>query len=170
MCWNNTGSPPPAALKKLVPKYLSVNNIVTAPANTGSEAISKNAVITHVHTNRGIFISVIPGARMLNTVAIMLIAPMIDETPKMCTVNIKNGKASPNCNTSGGYIVQPPAGPPPFINSVLINKAKPKGRIQKLILFIRGSAISGAPIIRGIIQLANPTPAGMTAPKIMMRA
>ena len=143
---------------------------MTAPAKTGREAISKNAVITQVQTNNGIFIKVIPGARILNTVAIILIAPIMDEIPKICTVNIKNGKASPNCKTRGGYIVQPPAGPPPFINNVLISKAKPKGSIQKLILFIRGNAISGAPIIKGIIQLAKPTPAGITAPKIIMRA
>ena len=46
ICWNKTGSPPPAALKKLVPKYLSVRSIVTAPAKTGNEAINKNEVIT----------------------------------------------------------------------------------------------------------------------------
>ena len=31
----NIGSPPPAGSKKLVLKFLSVNNIVIAPANTG---------------------------------------------------------------------------------------------------------------------------------------
>ena len=44
-----------------------------------------------------------------------------------------------------------------------------KGKIQKLKLFIRGKAISGAPIIIGIIQLANPTKAGMIAPKTITR-
>ena len=51
ICWNITGSPPPAASKKLVPKYLSVKIMVTAPANTGITAINKNAVINHVQTN-----------------------------------------------------------------------------------------------------------------------
>ena len=41
MCWNITGSPPPAALKKLVPKWRSVSSIVTAPASTGITAISR---------------------------------------------------------------------------------------------------------------------------------
>ena len=67
-------------------------------------------------------------------------------------------------------MVHPPAGAPPSINRVLNNKAKAKGKIQKLILFILGSAISGAPIINGIIQLARPTPAGITAPKIIISA
>ena len=44
------------------------------------------------------------------------------------------------------------------------------GRIQKLRLFIRGRAMSGAPIISGIIQLAMPAAAGITAPKIISRA
>jgi hypothetical protein len=45
-----------------------------------------------------------------------------------------------------------------------------KGRIQKLKLFMRGSAMSGAPTCNGIIQFARPTNAGMTAPKIMISA
>ncbi len=46
---------------------------------------------------------------------------------------------------------------------------KANGRIQKLQLFIRGSAISGAPIIMGISQLAKPVKAGITAPNTMIR-
>ena len=82
MCWNITGSPPPAALKKEVPKYLSVNSIVTAPANTGKDAIRRNPVIIQVQTNKGNFNKVIPGALILKTVASTLIAPPIDEAPK----------------------------------------------------------------------------------------
>ena len=47
--------------------------------------------------------------------------------------------------------------------------AKAKGRIQKLKLLSRGNAMSGAPIISGIIQLAKPTKAGITAPNTMIR-
>ena len=54
---------------------------------------------------------------------------------------------------------------PPSINSVEVNRASANGRIQKLQLFIRGSAISGAPIIIGIIQLANPTKARHNRPE-----
>ncbi|MNT23185.1 hypothetical protein D3C72_1585970 [compost metagenome] len=43
------------------------------------------------------------------------------------------------------------------------------GNSQKLKLFIRGRAMSGAPIISGIIQLARPTKAGITAPKTITR-
>ena len=68
-------------MKKVVPKNLSVNNIVIAPAKTGIDAINKNAVINQVQTKIGIFISVIPGALILSIVAITLIAPKIDERP-----------------------------------------------------------------------------------------
>ena len=88
-CWNSTGSPPPEASKKLVPKWMSISIMVTTPASTGMTAISRKAVISQVHTNRGIFIRVIPGARMFRMVAITLMAPMIDDTPMMCTANIK---------------------------------------------------------------------------------
>ncbi len=43
------------------------------------------------------------------------------------------------------------------------------GSSQKLQLFIRANAMSGAPIIIGICQFAKPTAAGMIAPKIMIR-
>ena len=88
-CWNRTGSPPPAALKNDVPKWISINIMVTTPANTGMTAINKNAVINQVQTNKGIFINVIPGARIFKIVAMILIAPMMDEAPMMCTPKIK---------------------------------------------------------------------------------
>ena len=67
-------------------------------------------------------------------------------------------------------MVQPPARPPPGTNSEPISSVKANGRIQKLKLFMRGSAMSGAPTCIGTIQLASPTNAGMTAPKIMISA
>ena len=43
------------------------------------------------------------------------------------------------------------------------------GSSQKLQLFMRGKAMSGAPIMSGICQLAKPAMAGMMAPKIIIR-
>src|SRR3954465_2815282 len=80
-CWNNTGSPPPAALKNDVPKWRSVRSIVTAPASTGITASSKYAVMSHDQQKSGIFINVMPGARRLRIVVMMLIEPMIDDAP-----------------------------------------------------------------------------------------
>jgi hypothetical protein len=95
ICWNKTGSPPPAALKKLVPKYLSVRSIVTAPAKTGNEAINKNEVITQVQTNNGICINDIPGALIFIIVVIKFIAPNIDDIPAKCKLNIAKSTPPP---------------------------------------------------------------------------
>jgi hypothetical protein len=127
-------------------------------------------VISQLHTNSGIFSSDMPGARMFMIVTITLIAPMIEEAPIRCTAKISIGNESPVCSDSGGYMVQPPAGPPPGTNRLPIRSVNANGRIQKLKLFMRGSAMSGAPICSGIIQFASPTNAGITAPKIMMSA
>lgn len=51
------------------------------------------------------------------------------------------------------------------------NKRKEGGRSQKLMLFIRGKAMSGAPIIKGISQFPKPPiMIGITIKKIMMKA
>ena len=60
---------------------MSINIMVTQPASTGITAINRNAVISQVQTNSGIFINVMPGARRLRMVAITLIAPMIELMP-----------------------------------------------------------------------------------------
>ncbi len=95
---------------------------------------------------------------------------MIEDIPIRWTEKIRNGNASPVCNTSGGYMVQPLAGAPPGINSVDSRIENATGSIQNDQLFMRGSAMSGAPIMSGIIQLASPTNAGMTAPNTMISA
>ena len=83
---------------------------------------------------------------------------------------ISMGMESPLCSTSGGYIVQPAAGAPPGMKKEPSRIVNANGKIQKLRLFMRGSAMSGAPICSGTIQFARPTKAGMTAPKIMTSA
>jgi len=60
-------------------------------------------------------------------------------------------------------------GPPPGISSVDSSSIKATGSSQKLKLLSRGRAMSGAPICSGIIQLASPVKAGMTAAKTMIR-
>ena len=52
-----------------------------------------------------------------------------------------------------------------------MSKMKAGGSSQKEMLFMRGNAMSGAPIMIGTIQLAKPPiSAGMTMKKIMTRA
>lgn len=62
--------------------------------------------------------------------------------------------------------------PDPLLKIVLNNmKIKEGGNNQKLILFIRGKAISGEPSIIGIIQLPKPPiKAGITIKKIIIKA
>ena len=70
---------------------------------------------------------------------------------------------------NGGYIVQPTPGPSPT-NAEPISNANDGTSSQKLILFIRGNAMSGDPIISGTNQLPKPPIiAGMTVKKIMIR-
>ena len=58
----------------------------------------------------------------------------------------------------------------PSTNSEMINSVKDAGSSQNEMLFMRGNAISGAPIISGTIQFPNPPIiAGMTMKKIMIR-
>jgi len=66
-----------------VPKCLSVNIIVTAPARTGSVATKRNAVTNQPHAKIGIFINVMPGARILKMVTITLIEPRIEDIPNV---------------------------------------------------------------------------------------
>src|SRR5690606_19763357 len=116
---------------------------------------------SHDHTNIGIFIRGMPGARMFMIVTMMLIDAMIDEKPSRWTAKIRNGNAAPVCSTSGGYMVQPEAGPPPGMKNVTSSRKAANGSSQNDQLFSRGSAMSGAPIISGTIQFAKPANAGM---------
>ena len=127
-------------------------------------------MINQVQTNIGILMSVMCGARMLMIVTMMLIAPMIDDRPMRWIEKIRNGNASPVCSTSGGYMVQPLAGAPPGKNNVESSMPNATGSIQNDQLFMRGNAMSGAPICSGIIQFARPTNAGITAPNTMISA
>src|SRR5690606_7218284 len=125
--------------------------------------------MSQVQQNRGIFISVMPGARMFRMVTMMLIAPMMDEAPRMCTAKMAKSMPGPICSDRGAYMVQPEAVAPPGTKNEAVNRMAPTGSSQKLKLFMRAKAMSEAPICMGIIQLAKPTNAGMMAPKIMIR-
>ncbi len=86
-------------------KFLSVNSIVIAPANTGSDNINKKAVIKMAHTNKGNLCIDIPGALMLNIVVIKLTVPKIEDIPAKCKLNIAKSTEPPEWNPmldSGG--------------------------------------------------------------------
>jgi len=106
-------------------------------------------------------------------VVIKLIAPKIDETPAKCNLKIERSTEPPEWDRvvdSGGYTVQPVPAPLSTIPPVN-NKVNDGGSSQNLILFIRGNAMSGAPIIKGTSQLPNPPiMIGITIKKIMTNA
>jgi hypothetical protein len=87
-CWYKIGSPPPAGSKNEVLKFLSVNNIVIAPANTGNDNKSKTDVMKTAQTNNGNLWNVIPGVLILIIVVMNFIAPKIDEIPAKCRLKI----------------------------------------------------------------------------------
>jgi hypothetical protein len=128
----------------------------------------ENAVISQVQQNIGIFISVMPGARMFSTVVMMLIAPMMELAPARWTAKIAMSMPGPICIDRGAYMVQPAALAPPGTKKEPSSSRDAATSSQKLKLFIRANAMSLAPIIIGICQFAKPTKAGMIAPKIMI--
>src|SRR5471032_717132 len=116
--------------------------MVTAPASTGITATNRKAVINQVQENMGNFIRVIPGARRLSAVTMILIAPMMDDAPAMCTAKINRSMPGPIWVESGAYIVQPAAAAPPGAKNDQSNKTLDIGSNQKLRLFIRAKAMS----------------------------
>lgn len=94
-CTNNTGSPPPEGSKKFVLRFLSVNNIVIAPANIGNDNNNNHAVINTAHTNKGIKWKCNPGALILMIVLIKFIAPNIEDIPAKCNENITKSTEPP---------------------------------------------------------------------------
>src|SRR3954447_8302310 len=150
--------------------------MVIAPASTGSDNSSRNTVTRIDHTNSGILCRVMPGARMLKMVVMKLMAPNIEDAPARCSDRIAKSTAGPGWPEvdSGAYMVQPaptPLAPGSPSTKVEINSsAKEAGSSQKEMLFIRGNAMSGAPIINGTNQFPKPPIiAGITMKKIIIR-
>jgi hypothetical protein len=110
---------------------------------------------------------------MFKIVTIKFIAPKIDAIPAKCKLKIAKSTAAPEWASmplNGGYTVHPvPA--PTSIKLEAINRKNAGGNNQKLKLFNRGNAISGAPINKGTNQLPKPPiMAGITIKKIITKA
>ena len=131
------------------------------------------AVISTDHSNRGVWYCDIAGGFILIIVVIKLIAPKIEETPAKCREKMVRSTEAPawaRLPARGGYTVQPVPAPASTVDDARSSR-KERGRSQKLMLFIRGNAISGAPIIRGTSQLPNPPiMIGITIKKIITNA
>lgn len=172
-CWYKMGSPPPAGSKNVVLRFRSVRSIVIPAAKTGRDRSNRTAVIKTDQTNKGVWYWERAGGFILIIVVMKLIAPRIDETPARWREKIARSTEAPACArfpASGGYTVQPVPTPASTVEEASKSR-KEGGRSQKLILFIRGNAISGAPIISGTSQLPNPPIIiGITIKKIITKA
>lgn len=85
-------------------------------------------------------------------VVIKLIAPKIEDTPARWREKIVKSTDAPawaRFPAKGGYTVHPVPAPASTMEDAKRSK-NDGGSSQKLMLFIRGNAISGAPIISGI--------------------
>src|ERR1019366_2104734 len=143
--------------------------MVIAPASTGIDSTSRNAVTNSDQTNSGILCMVMPGARILNMVVMKFIAPRTELAPARWSANRVQSIPMPGSKVAfdnGGYSVQPEPDSP--MKSPMQINTNAGGNSQKLMLFNRGNAMSGAPIISGMNQLPKPPiKAGMTEKKII---
>jgi hypothetical protein len=76
-------------------KFLSVNTIVIAPANTGNDNNNKMAVIITAHPNKVNLCNFIPGVLILTIVVMKFIAPNRLLTPDRCKANIARSTLGP---------------------------------------------------------------------------
>jgi hypothetical protein len=77
----------------------SVNNIVIAPAKTGSDSINNTAVMPIAQTNKGNLSYPKPPDLILLIVASKFIAPNKELTPARCKDTITKSTEPPLCET-----------------------------------------------------------------------
>ena len=77
--------------------FRSVNNIVIAPARTGSDNRRRKVVTNTDQTKRGRRSKEIPGARILITVVIKFIDAKIEEAPAKWRENMARSTDPPAC-------------------------------------------------------------------------
>lgn len=106
-------------------------------------------------------------------VVIKLIAPKIEDTPARWREKIVKSTDAPawaRFPAKGGYTVHPVPAPASTMEDAKRSR-NDGGSSQKLMLFIRGNAISGAPIISGTSQFPKPPIIiGITMKKIITNA
>ena len=125
------------------------------------------------HTNRGVWYCERAGGFMLMAVVMKLIAPRMEDTPARWSEKMAKSTDAPawaRLPASGGYTVHPVPAPASTVEEA--SRSRKEGcSSQKLMLFMRGNAMSGAPIIRGTSQFPNPPIImGITMKKIITKA
>ena len=157
----------------MVFRFRSVSSIVMPAASTGSESSRSTAVIRTDHTNRGVWYCDRAGGFMLVAVVMKLIAPRMEEIPARWSEKMARSTDAPawaRLPANGGYTVHPVPAPASTVEEASRSR-KEGGSSQKLMLFMRGNAMSGAPIISGTSQFPNPPIIiGITMKKIITKA
>ena len=118
---------------------------------TGSENTSRNCTTRIIHVNTGIFMKVMPGARMLSTVTIRLIDPMSEAIPAICRPMVQKSTPFEGEKTGpefGAYMNHPPSAAPPR-NQARFSTIPPMTRSHRDRALRRGNATSRAPICSG---------------------
>ena len=115
----------------------------------------RKAVTTIDQGKSGVLCSVIPGARIFKKVVIMFIALSMEDAPDKWMANIARSIDIPCSEVDrGAYSTHPTPDPncplPPGASKLQTASEEPATYNQYDRLFIRGNAMSGAPIIKGI--------------------
>jgi len=76
-------------------KFLSVSNIVIAPAKTGKDNNNNTAVITTAHPNKANLCNLIPGALMFIIVVMKFTDPNKELIPDKCKAKIAKSTLGP---------------------------------------------------------------------------
>ncbi len=119
---------------------------------TGMANRSSICTTNAIQVKIGIFIIDMPGARMLSTVTIKLIAPTNEAIPVICSPSAQKSTPLVGLNGTelfGAYMNQPPSAPPPRNHDVLRN-TPPKTKTHSDSALRRGNATSRAPICNGM--------------------
>jgi len=76
-------------------KFLSVNNIVIAPAKTGKDNNNSTAVTNTAHPNNETLCKFVPGHLIFNKVVMKFIAPNKELRPDKCKPKIAKSTLGP---------------------------------------------------------------------------
>src|SRR6476646_5692384 len=132
-CCESNGSAPASTLKNCALKTRLNINRNSATVMTGMAKTSRNCTTSTIHVKIGIFINVMPGARMLRTVTIRLSALVNEAIPVICRPSDQKSTPCVGENKAlalGWYMNQPPSAAPPSNHDELRN-SPPKRKHQK---------------------------------------
>ncbi len=116
--------------------------------------INSGAVTNWPHTNKGIRVNVIPGARIFKMVTRKFMPVIVEPIPMRNTAAHHIEVPAAPCNDIGGYSVQPATGAPMRNDEYSIRPAT--GKIQYATMLSHGNATSRAPICTGMTRFPNP--------------